>query len=184
MKARHLILILLDTLGGKIDSKTKLHKEIYFISLMLGRDIGYKAHYYGPYSPQVEQGLDESIGAGYLNMTHQVFGMDPNRGFEFKRYDFSLTESGKRFSEILKKKYPEEHKQIKGFARKLREIGDPDYVTLSLSAKAYFILDKAGIAMTDSQIAEKAKEFGWNVTEDDITTAVAILEKLDLVQRK
>ena len=117
-------------------------------------------------------------------MTHQVFGMDSNRGFEFKRYDFSLTESGKRFAEILKKKHPEEYKQIKGFARKLREIGDPDYVSLSLAAKAYFILDKAGIAMTDSQILEKAEEFGWNVTEGDITTAVTILEKLDLVERE
>ena len=184
MKARHLILILLDTLGGKIDSKTKLHKEIYFISLLLNRDIGFKAHYYGPYSPKVEQGLDESIGAGFINMTREVFGMDPNRGFEFKRYDFSLTEPGKRFAEILKKKYPEEHKQVEEFVGKLQEIGNPDYLTLSLSAKAYFILNKEGIAMTDSQIAEKAGEFGWNVTEDDITAAITILEKLDLVERK
>lgn len=184
MKARHLILILLNTLGGKIDSKTKLHKEIYFISLLLDRDIGFKAHYYGPYSPKVEQGLDELIGAGYVNMTHQVFGMDPNRGFEFKRYDFSLTESGERFAKILGEKYPEERKKIEEFAGKLQEIGDPDYLILSLSAKAYFILDKVGIAMTDSQIAEKSEKFGWNVTEDDITTAVTILEKLDLVERK
>lgn len=184
MKARHLILILLDTLGGKINSKTKLHKEIYFISLLLNMDVGFKAHYYGPYSPKVEQGLDESIGAGYVNMTHQVFGVDPNRGFEFKRYDFSLTESGKRFAEILKKKHSEEYEKIEEFTRKLQEIGDPDYLRLSLSAKAYFILDKAGISMTDSQIAEKAKEFGWNVTEDDITSAVEIPVQLGLIERE
>ncbi len=184
MKARHLILMLLETLGGKVDSKTKLHKEIYFISLLRDRDIGFKAHYYGPYSPEVEQGLDESIGAGFINMTREVFGMDSNRGFEFKRYDFSLTESGKNFAKILIGKYPEEHEQIEQFTRKLKEIDDPDYLSLSLAAKAYFILDKEDNAMTDSQIAEEAKQRGWNVTEDDITTAVTILEKLDLVERK
>jgi len=184
MKTRHLILMLLNASEGRIDSKTKLQKELYFISLMLNKDLEFKAHYYGPYSTEVETALDELIGAGFVDVKREVFGIDYNRGFEFKRYNFSWTESGQELVKVLKEENPEEYKIIESFVRKLQEVGDPGYLSLSLAAKAHFILSKESKPMTRRQIRKKAKKFGWNVNDHDIDIAVDILKKLDFVKEE
>jgi len=176
--------MLLKASGGKVDSKTKLQKEIYFISLLLGKDFGFEAHYYGPYSTEIERGIDELIGAGFVNMKREIFGIDHNRGFEFKRYDFSSATSGQKFAEILKKENSEEYRIIENFINKFKEVGNPDYLSLSLAAKAHFILSKQGTPMSKAQIREKAKEFGWNVKDNDIDIAISILKKLNFVKRE
>ena len=184
MKIRHFILMLLRASGGIINGKTKLQKEMYFISLLLEKDFGFEAHYYGPYSVEIERGLDELIGAGFVNMRREIFGIDYNRGFEVKRYNFSLTESGQRLTEILIKENSDENKMVRGFIEKLKELDSPDYLSLSLAAKAYFILSKEGKPMSEAQIREKAKEFGWNVNGNDIHMAVNILGKLGFAEKQ
>jgi uncharacterized protein YwgA len=182
MEPRHLILMLLKAYGGNITSKTKIQKMIYFISLILGEDLEFKPHYYGPYSIQVEQGLDELIGAGFVDVTRNIFGVDVSKGFEFKRYDFFLTNSGQKLSDAIEEDNREEYNKIKDFVGKLKsKTGDPDYLSLSIAAKAYFILEKEGKPMNMNAIKEKAKNFGWNVTKDDIDMAVNILKKLNFV---
>ena len=184
MKIRHLILMLLDAWGGRIDSKTKLQKEIYFISLLLNRDLGFKAHYYGPYSTEVENALDELIGAGFVDIKRNIWGVNIRYGFEAKKYDFSLTGSGRKFARILAGESPDEHRVIRKFVGKLREIKNPDYLSLSIAAKAYFILNKEGRPLTKKQIREKARDFGWKVGENDIDTAIDILKNLDFVKEQ
>ncbi len=184
MKARHLILLLLKESGGKIVSKTKIQKEIYFVSLLLGEDFGFKAYYYGPYSLEVEHGLDELVGAGFVNVERDIFGIDTKYGFDIKRYNFSLSDSGKKLAEIKAKENTNENAIAKSFLEKLRDMGDPDYLSLSIAAKAYFILDKEGKALNKEQIMEIAMQFGWKVNKDDIIIAVNILKTLDFVKER
>jgi uncharacterized protein YwgA len=178
MKTRHLILLLLEKHGGQMESKTKLQKEVYFVSLLLKRDSGFKAHYYGPFSPVVEQGLDELVGAGFVEARRELFGVSTGPGFEFKRYSYSLTKSGSRFATVLAEEHASEAATIEDFVGKLREIGNPDYLSLSIAAKAYFILEAHGGPMKLPQIREKALKFGWDVGEREIGTASEILKKL------
>jgi uncharacterized protein YwgA len=183
MKARHLILMLLEASGGRIESKTKLQKQIYFISLLLDKDLGFKAHYYGPYSVKVEEGLDELIGAGFVDMKRNVFGIDMERGFEVKRYEFYLTESGQKFAKILSEENLSEYRQIQEFINCLKDIGELDYLSLSLAAKAYFILSKENRPMNKEELIRKSREFGWNVSKEDINKAIEILTNLNFVQK-
>jgi len=182
MKIRHLILMLLKKWGGKIEGKTNLQKQIYFISLLLDKDLGYKPHYYGPYSTEVENSLNELIGAGFVNVTKDIYGIDMTHGFESKRYDFSLTESGKNFSNTLAEEHCEEYNRIKEFVGNLKTIGTPNYLSLSIAAKAYFIIKKENTPLTRTQIQKKAAEFGWKVGENDNDTAIEILKEMDLVE--
>ena len=182
MKARHLILMVLNAWDGAIESKTKLQKTLYFISLLLNRDLGFKAHYYGPYSLEVEEGIDELVGAGFLDVEWHILGIDTRYGFEAKRYDFSLTESGKEFAKILTVENSDDYNIIKEFVKKLKEIGNPGYLSLSIAAKAYFILNKEGKPMNKYEIITKASSFGWQVNENDINVAVDILSKLNFVE--
>ena len=170
-------------MDNKIESKTKLQKIIYFLSLFLDNDIGFKAHYYGPYSPIVEQGLGELIGAGFLRQSITHLGYDINHGFEVKRFDYHLTESGSRFAGSLMKDYKDENDKIKSFVEKLKKIGDPDYISLSIAAKAYFILKKENEPIHTSEISNKAGQFGWKIQSTDINNAVEILEQLNLVKK-
>ena len=182
MKARHLILLLLHNLGGAIDSKTKLQKEIYVISLLLGKELGFRAHHYGPDCVEVEQGIDELIGAGFLDVKRNVHGVGSEQGFEIKRYDFSVTESGSKLAKILTEENDTENSRIRDFTEKLKDVRNIDYLRLSIAAKAYFVLKKEGKPMTADQIRERSERFGWTVGEDDIQVAIDILRKLDFIK--
>jgi len=174
----------LDAWDGTIKSKTKLQKIIYFISLLLNRDLGFKAHYYGPYSTDVEIALDELIGAGFVDVKHDVWGYDTKCGFESKRYTFSLTESGKKFARSLEEENHSDYSKIKEFIDKLKEIGNPDYLSLSIAAKSYFIREKEGKTMTKDEIKTKANSFGWRINNNDVDIAVNILSKLNFVKEE
>lgn len=179
MRMRHLVLMLLKASpNGKIISKTKLQKEMYFLSLLMKKDFGFKAHYFGPYSPYVEGGTDELVGAGFVDMKRESFGIT-NRGFEVRRYDFSITESGAKLASYLAKENPNEYRTIENLVGK---IGNTDYLNLSIAAKTYFILNKQGSSMTTEEISLKARNFDWNIGSGDIEAAVEILRKLNLVK--
>ena len=182
MRDRHLILMLLKASGGSIASKTKIHKEVYFLSLILDEDFGFQAHYYGPYSPNVEQGLDELMGAGFVEKESTVFGINKNQGFEYKRYDFSLTKSGEKLAEELLGEHPEYYRKIENFIKTLDELGGPDYLSLSIAAKAFYIIDRIGETMNAAQISEKANDFGWRIKRRDINRAIKILDHLCLTE--
>jgi len=181
MRARHIILMLIKASGGSIATKTRIQKGMYFLSLSLGKDFGFRAHYYGPYSVEVEKGLEELIGAGFVEMRQTFFGVGGNRGFEFKRYDFSLTESGQSLADAVIEKHRDEYQIVDNFVRTLGRVGDPDYLSLSVAAKAYYILDKEAQSMNLQRIKAKAAKLGWRVEKQNIKEAIEILQGLGLI---
>jgi uncharacterized protein YwgA len=179
MEARHLLLMILDGCGKRIESKTKLHKMAYFISILLKKDFQFNAYFYGPYSRPIENGLDELTDVGFLNMTTCSYGIDSNRGFEKKKYTYDITPSGNELLDHLKKQYPNEYKTIFEYAAVLK---DKNYFDLSIAAKAYFILNKEMQPLTQDQIRQKALEFQWNISDNEIDSAIKILDELKLVK--
>ena len=181
MTARHLILLLLNKLGGTIDGKTKLHKELYFLSMKLNLDLDFRPHHYGPYSIKAEQGIDELSGAGFIKITEYIFGYDTRSGFEMKRYHIDLLDSGKRLAKLLEQRYQKEVIEITKFIEKIKEAGDPDYLILSIAAKTYYILNKEGRSMKREEICNEAKKFDWQINSENIENAIKVLQNLDLV---
>ena len=179
MNVRHVLAMLLHTSGNSISSKTKIQKEMYFLSKLLNEDFAFRAHYYGPYSPMIEQALDELIGAGFLEVKREVYGLDYQRGFEMKRFDYHLTPSGEKLADELKEKHGSEAAEISGFAKKMEDVGNPDYLDLSVAAKVFFILDEQGEKMTIDEIKKEAGGFDWRINETDVGKAVAILKQLE-----
>lgn len=151
---------------------------------MLGRkDVGYDAHYYGPYSPLVASVNHELKSLGFVRESVASAETYDQRGFEVARHDFSLTDDGRAVAESKKNKLAAEWTDLKVAAHKLQSLGDIDYVQLSIAAKAYFLLSQAGKPATNRDVAEMAKTFNWSVTEADVQGAVNSLRKLDLVVR-
>ncbi len=179
MEARHLLLMILDACGKRIESKTKLHKIAYFISIILNKDFQFNAYFYGPYSRPIEEGLGDLTGAGFVNVNICSYGVDSAHGFERKRYAYEITKAGDELLDHLKNQYPGEYNTIK---EKVDILKGENYVNLSIAAKSNLILKKENQPLTLDQIRAKANEFNWTISSGEIDSAIGILENLDFVR--
>jgi hypothetical protein len=117
-----------------------------------------------------------------VNEDNLGFGAAPS-GFEMRRYDYRLTDDGKRVAKSFER--DPEFQSIKSACESIVAAGDPDYFTLSIAAKAFFILNKrAGKGMSRDEIIREAKKFDWDITADSLEKAVSFLEQISLVRRK
>ncbi len=181
MTARRLVLMLIHSMGDAMDGKTKLQKMIYFVSLVLDKNLGFNSHFFGPYSIEVENALDELIGAGFIETDCRSLGVASQGGFEKKIYKYRLTDSGRAFAQMQIAEYNSEYEVIKEFVGKLEGIDNPDYFSMSLAAKAIYVLQKEKQPVTDQQIHARFIKFGWNAKENDFSKATDILRKLGFV---
>ncbi len=81
MEAYQIVLLAVDHSGEKLRGKTLLQKRVFFISKKLNLDLGYKAHYYGPYSPLIENGVAQAKALGFLEERNLGFGVADSRRF-------------------------------------------------------------------------------------------------------
>lgn len=182
MNAKETVLLILSGYGGSVAGKTMLQKVGYFVDVVLDLDLRFNAHYYGPYSPVIEQAIAELKSLEFITEQRIGFGVANSSGFgELKRFDYRLTQDGDMIVAHILKKQKEEAQAILDLIEKIRSAGDPDYISLSIAAKSFFILRKQERAMAPGEIILAAKGFDWKLREEDIEKALALLQKLDLV---
>ncbi|MGH7814352.1 MAG: hypothetical protein ACREQI_10175 [Candidatus Binataceae bacterium] len=182
---RDVVLIILDAYGGSLAGRTKLQKLSYFAGIMAGLDLGFQAHYYGPYSPIIEQAVGELKSLGFVSEETLGFGMVQNPFFgEVRRFDYQLTADGKTIVADLQRRIPQESERLFEIVSRIKGAGDPDYQGLSLAAKTYFILNRQGKPVTYSDLENEAKNFSWDLPSESVRTAVDFLAKLGLVEKK
>ncbi len=184
MKPTDFVKLTLLALGGSISGKTNLQKKVYFLGILTGQldKLGYRPHYYGPYSESVATAVEElkTVGALDQNVT-SAFGVD-EMGFEHRRYDYSLTADGRRLAEGRKAAFREVWDKLEYAVAVLRAAGERDYMKLSIAAKTYFMLGKHEAALTDEELARLSPRFGWRVTAEEVKEAAAYLAKLGLIE--
>src|SRR5260370_26318804 len=114
---------------------------------------------------------------GFIEEGTTGFGV-VSGGFEMRRYDYSLTEDGEKVLQPFSKSA--EYRAIEAAVRKIQEAGDPDYVELSIAAKAFFILQKQQKGMTAAELMKEATKFNSNIPEHSLGRAVAFLTAVGL----
>ncbi|MCP5051178.1 MAG: hypothetical protein GY940_28695 [bacterium] len=181
MKIHEVILMLIDGLGedGKLSGRTKMQKMCYFYSILNNRDMGYRPHFYGPYSPFVENSLDELEGIGLVERSVVRLG-DNADGFEVNRYDYRITKYGEQVINAIAN--GKEKEDLNRFVEKINKIGIPSTTNISIAAKAYYILARAEMPLTGDEIRKKAGAFNWNINQDSIQGAEGFLEDLGLIK--
>jgi len=188
MHIRDFVVLAYDAFGGSINGKTTLQKRVYFLGIMLRkdpvRDLGYKPHYYGPYSARVANANSELKALGYLSESVASWGSVSPQGFEIARYDYKLTDDGRELAERKKKELTPDWQRMKAAAEKIEEAGNIDYMGLSVAAKAYFILRKGRGKTTLGTIRNVAEKFDWSIGNEELQQAAEFLEKIDLVSRR
>jgi uncharacterized protein YwgA len=185
VSSRTLVLFMLDAWGGRIEGKTKLQKLLYFYEQLTGSagQLGYAPDYYGPYSGCVEQALGELRALGLLETSTLRTGRLDGRGFEIVRYDYTLTEAGRQLAESKRGSLPRTWRSLQQAVQTLKRSGDMDYMKLSCAAKSHLLLGERGGRASVEDIRELARDFGWNVTDEDVAEAFRYLEGIGLVEQ-
>jgi uncharacterized protein YwgA len=182
VKSRDVVLLLIEAYGG-IRGRTLLQKICYFADVKVSLGLGFRPHYYGPYSATVEEALGELKALGFVSEEIIGYGVVQNPGFgEFRRYDYRLTKDGERIVNQVKANYPDIYRRISEIAQWIKDCGNPDYRELSLAAKTCFILKKQDKPVTFAELEREARKFNWDLPTDSINKAVECLNKLRLAK--
>jgi len=180
MKPTDFLLCLIDASGGKVPGRTLLQKRAFFVTELIGEDFGLKfdAHYYGPYSATVEGTTTQLKNLGFLQESSTGFGILSD-GFEVRRYDYSLTNDGEQLLKRLRT--TAEYGTIKAATDRVLAAGDPNYVELSIAAKAYFLLKKkGGGSMSVAELIKQAEKYNWSISPESVDRAVDFLSSVGL----
>lgn len=180
MRPTDFLLCLVDASGGAIEGRTLLQKRAYFVTQLLGEDFGLKfdAHFYGPYSSTVEGTTTQLKNLGFLQESSTGFGTI-SEGFEVRRYDYSLTSDGKVLVERLRN--TPEYKHISEATHRMLSAGNPNYMELSIAAKAYFLLKKKeGTGMSVGDLIKQAEKYSWNISSESVKRAIGFLTSIGL----
>jgi len=180
MKPTDFVLCLIAAAGGKMQGRTLLQKRAFFVTELIGDDFGlrFDAHYYGPYSATIEGTTTQLKNLGFLLESSTGFGTLKD-GFEVRRFNYSLTGDGERLLESLRN--APEYKSIEDAMNRVLAAGDPNYVELSIAAKAYFLLKKKeGGRMTVAELIGQAEQYNWNISSESVNNAVRFLSSVGL----
>lgn len=184
MDTRDFVQLTLLAMGGEIQGKTKLQKTVYFLGVLTGcvDDLGYRPHFYGPYSDDVADALGWLRTIGAVDTQSVGAGLVDQSGFEVRRFDYRLNDEGRRFTAATASRFPDLWVKVKDKADRLKRIGLPDYLELSIAAKTYFMLQETNGHASEGELARLASRFGWQVSSDQLKEAAAYLQRLELVQ--
>jgi uncharacterized protein YwgA len=184
MDAKEFVQLLMLAMGSEIQGKTKLQKTVYLLGLMTGclDDLGYRAHFYGPYSDEVADAVGWLNTIGAVDQTTSGAGTVDNSGFEIRRYDYRLNPQGRRFAKATSLRHEDLWRKLQGAVDLLKRSGDLDYVQMSIAAKTYFMLKETAGQASLKDLARLATRFGWDVTPQQVQEAARYLELLGLAQ--
>lgn len=184
MKPTDFLLCLIDASGGTIEGRTLLQKRAFFVTELVGEDFGLKfdAHYYGPYSATVEGTTTQLKNLGFVQESSTGFGILSD-GFEVRRYDCTLTNDGKSLVRELRE--TPEYKSISHAIRVMMAAGDPNYMELSIAAKAYFLLKKKeGAGTSVAELIKQAEKYSWNISPESVKRGIGFLTSIGLTSEK
>ncbi len=172
------IVLILQASKGSLSGRTALQKLAY-LSVVKTRkieDLGFKAHYYGPYSAKLSLSLANMISYSFLEETHVP-------GKMYGGYRYKLTDDGKKIAEKIKENHQGIYEEIKGIVETCRKFCNLESAPLSYASKIHYILYKTSQnTMTEEEAIKCAKDLGWDVTKDDVKQGVELLQKLKLVK--
>lgn len=177
-----LLLVVKEEGENGLRGRTLLQKKVYFLSVLRNENFGFSAHYYGPYSSFVAEHLDGLVYDGILKEATESWNTassERNALGEIRRHTYTLTDEASKFWDDTRKKpdFSKWHQTLESV--NAQEIAH-DFNQLSIAAKVHYIVNWREKS-TVEEVRQVAKEYGWNVSEEDIESVLSFLTKLGLV---
>lgn len=179
----HLTLL---AVGGEIRGRTKLQKTVYFLGILTKSldELGYRPHYYGPYSDAVASAVNRLKALGFVQQSSLHTGTLSDAGFEIARHDFKLTDEGEKIAREKADSNPEAWRTLHDAAARFKQAGDVDYMKMAVAAKTFFVLSEKGKPATVAELSESAKALAWNMQPAEVLDSVKFLQSLGLASAK
>ena len=174
------LLVLLGKWGGNISGRTLLQKRAYFVQQISAQEfVAFRPHFFGPFSPEIDSAIGLLVELGFVKEEEIRFSSD-----ERVRYDYSLTDDGRRLVQSLVDAHADIAVQIQGAVERISQSGNLDYNQLSLAAKIAHIVESESRPMTAGDISSRAAELGWRVNPGVVLPVAGFLQSLDLIYIK
>ncbi|MFZ2471082.1 MAG: hypothetical protein WAW52_03980 [Methanothrix sp.] len=178
-----IILLLYYSKDEMIAGRTLLQKTLYFLNKKLNLGIDFSPYYYGPYSREITEELENLKASDIICEEIKEFKpIDYHVTFEPRKYIYSLGETGAKLAEKLEERDPI---LAKGIKQTLEFMRDKDatnnYKVLSIAAKMDNILESENKPMYVDEILEEAKILGWIISKEEAQCALTLLKKLEMV---
>ena len=167
--------------SGQIVGRTLLQKKLYFAAVLAEEELGFRPHYYGPYSAEVADAIDSLVANRFLKETTETFPGEESIFGEWCRHTYTLTGDGTGLLQAVGQ--TDEGQKLREALGKvnLQPIAE-DFNLLSIAAKVHILLRKKSPA-TVSEIRRMAEEYGWQLSEEQIQDVEKYLVDLGLVTR-
>jgi len=172
-----LILSVLRSSTIPIEGRTAIQKIVYFVSVKSSLDLGYRRHFYGPYSSVVASHLGNLVSMGYVAERQRL--TTQNRTI----YSYSLTRDGQKLLRSIGKGQEKDYPAIRDVVGKCRRIARNNINTLSCAAKVYFLLSQRMKKATYQEVMRMARRSGWELCPEEIDSGAKLLSTLGLVQK-
>lgn len=184
MKARDVVLTIVARGEGHPEfGRTSLQKVAYLTGRALDRDLGHRAHYYGPFSSVIETETETLVLSDLVEEKVRSLGFANAAGFEAKQYDFKLTNAGRERLAFIHDRYGPQVEVVNHVVDSLIEItGGLDQRMLSPAAKVDYIAAREGRPVTTKDVRLAASDLGWRLSNSQIESVLALLSKLEFIQ--
>ena len=180
-----ILLVIKDEKGDKLRGRTLLQKKIYFLSVLMEHDLGFTAHYFGPYSSYVAGHLDSLVNYGILKETLVPLSSNPPKPSplgEIRKHTYIYSIIPDAFKDVWK--VTEKKSGFDEWKQKLKVINSQsiacDSNRLSIAAKIHYIVDWEGEKNAE-EVLRTAREYGWDFARKDIENVFSFLTELELV---
>ena len=111
-----LLLVVKEAGESGLRGRTLLQKKVYFLSELMKVDLGFSAHYYGPYSGSVAGNLASLVSHGFIKENTEVFETTPPRNVfgEIHRHTYFLTDEAEELWDDIKNdpEFPEWKREL------------------------------------------------------------------------
>ena len=175
MDRHDLVLAILDSNRGTVGNRTSLQKLGYFISTRTALEgVGYKDYFYGPFSKAVAIALEDLSAALLL--------CEAVRSSPIETYSYALTGDGREIVKEVRERCREECGIIGEIVSVCRNRCNLEPHPLACAAKSHYMMARCGDGadFTRAEIVEAARDFGWNLSDEEIGQGVDLVDALCL----
>lgn len=160
-----------DRLDERPIGRTAMQKLVYLEAQKIPSKIAFNAHYYGPFSHSVHEGLARLCAFGYVREDAPNAG-----GFA---YEYRLTRDGRSLADDLSKEC-DYYGKIRDLVKIAANHCDLRQNALARAGKTHFLRKQIKGNPGISQIAARGKRLGWAMEARDVKDGLTLLRALDL----
>ncbi|MEM2944620.1 MAG: hypothetical protein QW087_07770 [Methanomassiliicoccales archaeon] len=173
------VLVAVYAAGGNITGRTAIQKMLYFAKERGLVKTTYIPHYYGPYSAEVADVVQELVCMGFLHEEVEADeNADPFLPEGWRRYAYRLTPDAEKVIEEIRDENGGEFDKLSMLVKSWKNCAGLNAKILSCAAKVHYICSKKKKSVTAEDIMEEARYFGWELSQDQVHKAVKLLESI------